>query len=218
MGKRGPKLYQADWPQIEWDYNLISLADAQSLRGDFIYGLYSDDHLIYIGQTINPMNRFYCYTNVKYCHNKNLSELLNTKKCKVSLFKSKKCDMDKIETELISRFKDSIVNIHGGGEMNWKQDSKPWQAKRGVLCPSSYIMRELGKKLGSDNKDHIQHKKDVSIDKKEMSAIERCKYEIAVSMKFYHLPRFKKGIDRWLSCCGQSIYDIIKSDLADAKQ
>ena len=200
--------------KIDWEYSSLPLKEAQKLRGCFIYCIYNNEgELKYIGQTVNPMYRFYCYTNTEYCHNSSLAAILNSEKTTISLFSAKKEDLDRLESSLIKSHKESLVNILMSSKVNWTENKKkPWTATNGILCPSSYVLRDQGKSLGRNNKEYIKYKNGVIEDRNQMTTVERCKYEVAVAMSASKYSRYKNAIKKWLSYGCEPMIRIIKAE------
>lgn len=180
-----------------------------------VYGLLDcrDSVVVYIGKTKNPKKRFEIYRNIKNCHNKLLKEWLKKTGSYVRfvVLEDNPQDILVAESALIKQHKDQLLNqviddvvIYGTGGM-------PWQAKTGVHCPSSVLIRKLMTPCRySGYKGKIKAKVDkIKKARDRMTVQQRVNFEVDLAMKFWDSN--KEEFERWIKLVGEKLITVLES-------
>ena len=168
-----------------------------------VYGLCdANGSIFYVGRTKNPKRRFANYQTPCSCHNKALSEHINTiGGALVKILELNPKNINDAEIFWIDRMGNNTFNLVGKPYQAWvAYKSKPWQAGTGVRCPSDYFMWLATKLQGEKAGGSFDKLLDI---REDMSIMERCSFEVNV----YRGSRaeHKKDMKVWFSRCSSKL-------------
>ena len=162
--------------------------------GPIVYGLHGEDgRIVYVGATRNPMRRFKVYSRSGKCHNLSLGEWLGLQDrvyvCVLHVGVDGLFDAER--REIAARY--GLFNLVGGGDQAWRKHvSKPWMGGTGILCPSAIALSEMAK---LDWPCHAAIKAISDERRKNMTDVQRIKYEVNIGCKLAHMTKVKRWID-----------------------
>jgi len=197
---------------------ILSKKEAKKFKHSVVYGIAektNPENIIYVGKTLNLSKRSQAHIWNGGKGNSQLKTWFAKNDFVFVILSFEPKDINKTEKFFINKYKNQIFNLICGGEQTWrKHEAKPWNAKTGIQCPSSYLSNHLIR----NNKDsYIINKVNKSLElRNKMNDFQRCSYEIDIfnwlkNNQSFNFKRLEKWASYSLQKCIQKIEGIYAS-------